>query len=108
MNEAGGNPTQTPEVQAELERFRNYLRFLADIKLDRRLRNRIDASDIVQDTMLRAYAAWNTFRANDADQRLAWLRQILMRSILHALRDARCAKRDVAREQRLDGILDES
>jgi RNA polymerase sigma-70 factor (ECF subfamily) len=108
MNEAGVDPTQTPEVQAELERFRNYLRFLADNKLDRRLRRRIDASDIVQDTMLRAYAAWNTFRGNDADQRLAWLRQILMRSILHALRDARCAKRDVAREQRLDGILDES
>ena len=108
MNEAGVNPTHTPEVQAELERFRNYLRFLADIKLDRRLRSRIDASDIVQDTMLRAYAAWNTFRGNDPDQRLAWLRQILMRSVLHALRDARCAKRDVAREQRLDGVIDES
>jgi RNA polymerase sigma-70 factor (ECF subfamily) len=108
MKEAGTNPTQTPEIEAELEQFRNYLRFLAEIKLDRRLRNRIDASDIVQDTMLRAYAAWDTFRGNDSDQRVAWLRQILMRSILHAIRDARCAKRDVSREQRLDGILDES
>jgi RNA polymerase sigma-70 factor (ECF subfamily) len=108
MKESGANPTQTPEIQKELERFRNYLRFLAEIKLDRRLRTRIDASDIVQETLLRAYAAWDTFRGNDSEQRVAWLRQILMRNILHALRDARCAKRDVSREQRLDGILDDS
>ncbi len=93
MNRAGDTPTRPPEIQAELERFRNYLRFLAEIKLDRRLRRRIDASDIVQETLLRAYVAWDTFRGNDSAQRVAWLRQILMRTILHALRDARCAKR---------------
>jgi RNA polymerase sigma-70 factor (ECF subfamily) len=106
MNEAGTN--QSPEIQADLERFRNYLRFLAEIKLDRRLRNRIDASDIVQETLMRAYVAWDSFRGNESAQRVAWLRQILMRTILHALRDARCAKRDMAREQRLDPIIDES
>jgi len=106
MKEARGVPAQTSE--ADLERFRTYLRFLADIKLDRRLRRRIDASDIVQETMLKAYGAWDDFRGNDSAQRVAWLRQILMRTILHALRDARCAKRDVAREQNLDVVLDES
>src|SRR4029079_11466210 len=87
MKEARANPSQSPEIQAELERFRNYLRFLADIKLDRRLRTRIDASDIVQETMMRAYVAWDNFRGNEPAQRIAWLRQILMRTILHALRD---------------------
>ena len=108
MNEAEVKSPEATEIQPDLERFRTYLRFLADIKLDRRLRNRIDASDIVQDTLLRAYAAWDTFRGDNSNQRVAWLRQILMRSILHAIRDARCAKRDVSREQRLDLILDES
>jgi RNA polymerase sigma-70 factor, ECF subfamily len=108
MTQAGPSPIQSPEIQAELERFRNYLRFLAEIKLDRRLRRRIDASDIVQETLLKAYTAWGTFRGNESGQRIAWLRQILMRTILHALRDARCAKRDVAREQHLDAILDET
>src|SRR6476659_4017259 len=108
MKDAGAIPTHSPEVQAELERFRNYLRFLAEIKLDRRLRRRIDASDIVQETMMRAYVAWDNFRGNEPAQRVAWLRQILMRTILHALRDARCAKRDMAREQHLDPIIDES
>ena len=108
MNEAEVKSPEATEIQPDLERFRTYLRFLADIKLDRRLRNRIDASDIVQDTLLRAYAAWDTFRGDNSNQRVAWLRQILMRSSLHAIRDARCAKRDVSREQRLDLILDES
>lgn len=112
MNESHGTPPQAAEQSLEMDRFRSYLRFLADVKLDRRLRGRIDPSDIVQETMLRAYRARGTFRGNDQGQPPggypAWLRQILMRTILHALRDARCAKRDIAREQRLDGILDQS
>jgi RNA polymerase sigma-70 factor (ECF subfamily) len=108
MKEAPVTPAQATDQQAELDRFRNYLRFLADIKLDRRLRSRIDPSDIVQETLLRAYDARDAFRGTDSGQRLAWLRQILMRTVLHALRDARCAKRDIAREQRLDGLLEQS
>ena len=105
-NNPGTN--QSPDIQADLERFGNYLRFLAEIKLGRRLRKCIDASDIVQETMMRAYVAWGSFRGNESAQRVAWLRQILMRTILHALRDAKCAKRDMARELRLDPIIDES
>lgn len=108
MKDVEAIPAQSPEIQAELERFRNYLRFMAEVKLDRRLRRRIDASDIVQETMLRAYVAWDSFRGDASAQRVAWLQQILMRTILHALRDARCAKRDVTREQHLDRILDNS
>jgi RNA polymerase sigma-70 factor (ECF subfamily) len=108
MNEPHGTSHQSADQPSELDRFRSYLRFLADIKLDRRLRGRIDPSDIVQETLLRAYHAKETFRGNDPAQRVAWLRQILMRTILHAIRDARCAKRDIAREQQLDGIMDQS
>ncbi len=108
MKDAEVISAKPPEIQADLERFRNYLRFMADVKLDRRLRRRIDASDIVQETLLRAYVAWDTFRGDASAQRVAWLQQILMRTILHALRDARCAKRDIAREQHLDQILDQS
>jgi RNA polymerase sigma-70 factor (ECF subfamily) len=108
MNDAPIPPSQATDTQIEFERFRNYLRFLADIKLDRRLRGRVDPSDIVQETLLRAYDARHTFRGNNSGQRVAWLRQILMRTLLHALRDARCAKRDIAREQRLDALLDQS
>jgi RNA polymerase sigma-70 factor (ECF subfamily) len=97
-----------PPIEEALEQYRSYLRFLAEIKLDRRLQGRLDPSDIVQDTLLRAYRGWDTFRGSQQPQRLAWLRQILMRTILHALRDARRAKRDVGREQSLVQLADQS
>ena len=97
-----------PPIEEALEQYRSYLRFLAEIKLDRRLQGRLDPSDIVQDTLLRAYRGWDTFRGSQQPQRLAWLRQILMRTILHTLRDARRAKRDVGREQSLVQLADQS
>jgi RNA polymerase sigma-70 factor (ECF subfamily) len=89
-------------------RYRGYLRLLADTKLDRRLRQKIDASDIVQETMLQAFRGWGDLRGESEPQRLAWLRQILMRTLLHAIRDFGRAKRDVARERPLVRIADES
>ena len=75
MKEAPGTSSQATGQHIELERFRNYLRFLADIKLDRRLRSRVDPSDIVQETLLRAYDARDAFRRTDSGQHVAWLRR---------------------------------
>ena len=108
MPDAPSTSDGNPPMQEQLDQYRDYLRFLADVKLDRRLRGRIDASDIVQETMVKACAAWDQCTGEAAGQRVAWLRQILMRTILHAVRDERRAKRDVGREQRLDRALDES
>ena len=41
-------------LQPDLEPFRGYLHVLAGLHLDRRLRGKLDASDLVQQTMLRA------------------------------------------------------
>jgi RNA polymerase sigma-70 factor (ECF subfamily) len=84
-----------------LDRYRGYLRLLAETRLDRRLQAKIDPSDIVQETLLQAFRGWNDFRGSSEGERIAWLRQILMRTLLHAVRDFGRAKRDVAREQPL-------
>lgn len=84
-----------------LERYRGYLCMLAETRLDRRLRAKIDPSDIVQETMLQAVRAWDDLRGSSEGERIAWLRQILLRVLLHAVRDFGRAKRDVAREQPL-------
>jgi RNA polymerase sigma-70 factor (ECF subfamily) len=93
---------------AGLERYRAYLRLLAQMNLDPRLQAKLDASDIVQQTMLQAHQGREQFRGNTEAERIAWLRRILARNLEHATRDLRREKRDVQRECSLDASIDAS
>ncbi len=92
----------------ELERFRSYLLLLARMKLDRKLRGKLDASDVVQQTLLEAHQALASFRGDDRGAQAAWLRQILARNLGNAVRDLTRAKRDVRKERALKTDLDAS
>jgi len=87
------------------EHYRPYLRLLARLRLDPRLRSRVDASDVVQMTLLHAHQARNQFRGRSPDELAAWLRQILARNLAHAARDHARGKRDVARERSIEQSL---
>jgi RNA polymerase sigma-70 factor (ECF subfamily) len=91
-----------------LERFRSYLQLLARLHLDPRLRGKLDASDVVQQTLLQAHQAQEQFRGQTDGEQAAWLRQIMARNLAHAVRDFGRGKRDLAREQSLDAALDAS
>lgn len=93
---------------ADLERYRAYLHLLARLHLGARLRGKLDASDVVQQTFLRAYQAWPQFRGRSAEERAAWLRQILAHTLAHADRDFGREKRDVTRERSLEAALEAS
>jgi RNA polymerase sigma-70 factor (ECF subfamily) len=90
------------------ERFRPYLTLLARHHLCTRLPSKLDASDIVQQTMLDAFAKRDQFRGTTDGELLAWLREILKNNLANTLRDQRRDKRDVRREQPLDIQIDES
>lgn len=92
----------------DIERFRSYLLLLARLKLDRKLRGKLDASDVVQQTLLEAHQALESFRGNDTAAQAAWLRQILARNLANAVRDLTRAKRDVRKERALQTDLDTS
>ena len=92
----------------EIERYRNYLRFLARVQLGGRVSAKVDPSDVVQQSLLQAHQARNEFRGATEAELLAWLRQILSRTIAHATRDLQAQKRDVRREQSIHNAIDAS
>jgi RNA polymerase sigma-70 factor (ECF subfamily) len=91
-----------------LERFRPYLRLLARLHLDPRLRGKLDASDVVQQAFLQAYQALDQFRGQGDAELMAWLRRILARCLTHASRDFTRDKRDVDRERSLEAAVEHS
>jgi RNA polymerase sigma-70 factor (ECF subfamily) len=91
-----------------LERYRAYLALLARLHLADEFREKLDASDIVQQTLLEAHQKRDQFRGRTAAEEAAWLRQILAHNLADAVRALRRAKRDAALERSLDAALDAS
>jgi DNA-directed RNA polymerase specialized sigma24 family protein len=69
-----------------LECYRDYLGVLARAQLDPRLQGKLDPSDLVQQTLLKAYAQGDQFRSRTEAAFQAWLRQVLATGLAEALR----------------------
>lgn len=100
-------PESDKSADQLLDRFRSYLLVLARMQLDDRPRQRIDASDIVQQTLLEAHQKRGQFQGKESDLP-AWLRVALANNIRDALRNLRRQKRDVARERSLQAAVEDS
>jgi RNA polymerase sigma-70 factor (ECF subfamily) len=59
---------------------------VAHQELDRSLRQKLGASDLVQDTFIAAQRAFDRFHGRSQEELLAWLRQILVHKISEARR----------------------
>ena len=92
-----------------LEMYRAYLRLLARIEIGQRLQGKVDASDLVQETLLDAHRNFDQFRGEDEPQFAGWLRQILAAKAALLVRHYFGTKsRDVRLEQDLQGNLNHS
>jgi RNA polymerase sigma-70 factor, ECF subfamily len=91
-----------------LELYRNYLRLMARQLISQPLRARIDASDLVQETFLKAYRDFAGFLGTSEPELVAWLRQILVRTVADQVKRHRAKGRDYRREEPLDVMLDRS
>ena len=92
----------------DLERCREYLRMLARLQLHPRLHGKLDASDVVQQTLLSAHANRGQFRGRTEAELLGWLRQILATHLAGAERQFGAARRDLNRERSLEAGLEDS
>ena len=92
-----------------LELYRNYLELLARLQIGRRLRSKVDAADLVQETFLDAHATFAAFRGATEQELLGWLRRVMAYN-LASLTRYYCGtlRRDVGLEQRLTAELDRS
>ena len=92
----------------DLGRFREYLHLLARLRLGPRLKTKVDASDIVQETLLDAHKGRPQFRGTTDAELMGWLRQILAHNLADAAKALKKAKRDAARERSLEAEIEQA
>lgn len=98
-----------PVVDWSPVQYRDYLGMLARVHLDDRLRGKVDPSDIVQETLLKAHQAQAECRAQSEVERIAWLRRILHNTLTDLIRQFfQADKRNVELEHSLGQSLAQS
>src|SRR5579863_9827683 len=76
------------------ELYRNYLRLMARPMIDGALKLKLDASDLVQETFLKAHRQFADFAGRDEPELIAWLRRILARALADQAKYHRARVRD--------------
>jgi RNA polymerase sigma-70 factor (ECF subfamily) len=111
-NEASmvGQAAEGPLEAVDLERFRAYLDLLARIEVAPRLRDKVDLSGVVQQTLLEAHQGLIEHPRSDRSvaEVAGWLRSILSHNLADVLRKLTARKRDFRREWSLESALDQS
>ena len=99
----------TADLGRLLELYRQYLRLLARVEVGQRLQAKVDASDLVQETMLESHKNFGNFRGRNEAQLVAWLRQIMAAVLCNLLRRYLGTQgRDVRLERELEEHLGRS
>lgn len=93
----------------ELDRYRPLLRLQArQVELDARLQRRFDASDVVQEALLKAHASRDQFRGRTEAELVVWLHEILASTLVDEVRKAHAQKRDLGLERSLQAAVADS
>ena len=83
-----------------LSNYIGYLKVLSQSQFDQRLNRRLNASDLVQETLLEAHRDFASFSGKTAAEFTGWLRKILIHNAARELETHLvAAKRNIQREQ---------
>lgn len=97
-----------PPGPAALDQYRGYLLALARTSLPAALSRKLDPSDVVQQTLLRACRGWDHFRGSTDPELAGWLRQVLRNTLVDVIREYGGPTRDANLERSLDATLADS
>ena len=78
---SSSDPEHSLRDSWSIGRLRPWLQLVAQHEMPANLRGRVDPSDIVQQTLLKAWQGESDFRGDTHEQRLAWLRVIVRNTI---------------------------
>ena len=91
------------------ERYRDLVLLWArQLHLDPRLQRRFDASDLTQDTMLKAHKKIGEFRGTTEAELLKWLHTILLNQLRDQIEHEEADRRNFKLEQALPEVVAES
>ena len=90
-----------PELTALFDRYRDRLRLMVHLRLDRRLQARVDSSDVIQEAFLEAAQRYEQFKTKPTMPPFLWLRFLVGQRLTMMLRrhlgaKARTAVREVS------------
>jgi RNA polymerase sigma-70 factor, ECF subfamily len=91
-----------------LELYRNYLRLVARSLISAALRVKLEPSDLVQETFLKAHREFTQFEGRSEPELVGWLRRILVRSLVNQAKHHRRQVRNHQRQESLEQLLDRS
>lgn len=98
----------TDPFDTAVDAYRPCLQFLARLHTPAWLRGKVDASDVVQESLLQAHRAREQYRGNAEPQLHLWLRTILANKLNDAVRAWSRQRRDANLELSLQQTLDRS
>jgi RNA polymerase sigma-70 factor, ECF subfamily len=87
---------------------RDYLALMARTRVETWLQAKVDASDLVQQTMMEAYRGFDRFHGGSEGEWLAWLRNILDHNAADFVRHYQSQKRKAGKELALSPPADDS
>ena len=97
---AGAKVGDSDAINRLMERHRDSLRRMVQLRLDQKIQRRVDVSDIVQDVLVEANRRLQDYLANPVMGFHLWLRQIAKDRIIDAHRRHRLAqRRSIDKEQ---------
>ena len=101
----GGSVCLSDETGQLLEEFRPYLTAIAMAELPEAMACKLGASDVVQETILKGFESFASFRGSTKEELAGWLRTILLHVLANFQKAYRSQKRDLHLEVPADSQL---